>query len=119
MGITFTSGFFSPKLSISSPITSSRVFPLFSRVFISRKAPNNDEGPISETNVPTPPFQTNTVHVENLDLKEQLARLLGTTPETLSRILKQTADKGLIEIKRRDINILNYKELAEHGKTII
>lgn len=54
--------------------------------------------------------------------KEQLARLLGTTPETLSRILKQTADKGLIEIKRRDINILNYKELAklaEHGKTII
>jgi len=54
--------------------------------------------------------------------KEQLARLLGTTPETLSRILKQTADKGLIEIKRRDINILNYKEvakLAEHGRNII
>ena len=107
--------------------------------------------PISEANVPTPPFQINTVHVENLALKEvpdrlaaylihladkqekkdlvtlsiskeQLARLLGTTPETLSQILKQTADKGLIEIKRRDINILNYKEvakLAEHGRNII
>ena len=83
-----------------------------------------------------------TVHVENLALKEvpgrlaayllyladeqgneelvslnisktQISSLLGTTPETLSRILTKMADKSLIEVKRRDIKILNYKGLVE------
>jgi CRP-like cAMP-binding protein len=35
--------------------------------------------------------------------KVQLASLLGTTPETLSRILSQMADSGLIEVEKRDI----------------
>lgn len=92
-----------------------------------------------------------TVHVENLALKEVpgrlaaylvhlaaeqkkdrdvvslkiskvlLSSLLGTTPETLSRILFQMADSGLIEVIKRDIRILDHaglKELAEHGKNI-
>lgn len=92
-----------------------------------------------------------TVHVENLALKEvpgrlaaylihlaeeqrneddmvslniskvQLSSLLGTTPETLSRILTQMQGKGLIEVKRRDIRILDHpglEELAEHGKIL-
>ncbi len=83
-----------------------------------------------------------TVHVENLALKEvpgrlaayllyladeqgneelvslnisktQISSLLGTTPETLSRILTKMADKSLIEVKRRDIKILNHKGLEE------
>ncbi len=83
-----------------------------------------------------------TVHVENLALKEvpgrlaayllyladeqgneelvslnisktQISSLLGTTPETLSRILTKMADKSLIEVKRRDIKILNYKGLEK------
>lgn len=51
--------------------------------------------------------------------KVQLSSLLGTTPETLSRILTQMAHNGLIQVKKRDIKILNYKkleELAEQGK---
>ena len=91
-----------------------------------------------------------TVHVENLALKEvpgrlaayliylsdeqggtdsvslgiskgQLASLLSTTPETLSRILAQMFGKNLIEVIRRDITILDLeglKELAEHGRSI-
>lgn len=91
-----------------------------------------------------------TVHVENLALKEvpgrlaayllyladeqeneklvnlnvskvQISSLLGTTPETLSRILTRLAGKGLIEIKRHEIKMLNHKgleELAKHGKNI-
>jgi CRP/FNR family transcriptional regulator, dissimilatory nitrate respiration regulator len=83
-----------------------------------------------------------TVHVENLALKEvpgrlaayllyladeqgneelvslniskaQISSLLGTTPETLSRILTKMADKSLIEVKRRDIKILNHEGLEE------
>jgi len=91
-----------------------------------------------------------TVHVENLALKEvpgrlaaylifladeqeneelvslniskvQISSLLGTTPETLSRILTQMARKGLIEVKRHEIEILNHKglkNLAEHGRSV-
>ncbi len=53
--------------------------------------------------------------------KVQLSSLLGTTPETLSRILSQMADSGLIEVKKRDIRIMDYaglEELAEYGKNI-
>ena len=53
--------------------------------------------------------------------KVQLASLLGTTPETLSRILSQMADSGLIEVKKRDIRIRDHsglEGLAEYGKNI-
>jgi CRP-like cAMP-binding protein len=53
--------------------------------------------------------------------KGQLASLLSTTPETLSRILAQMAANNLVEVMRRDITILDLeglKELAEHGKSI-
>ena len=53
--------------------------------------------------------------------KVQLSSLLGTTPETLSRILSQMAERGLIEVKRRNIKILDrtgLESLAEHGKIL-
>ncbi|MFC1829558.1 Crp/Fnr family transcriptional regulator [Thermodesulfobacteriota bacterium] len=51
--------------------------------------------------------------------KGQLASLLGTIPETLSRILARMAEKGLITVDGRDIRLINPDELAdlaEHGK---
>ncbi|MDL1963124.1 MAG: Crp/Fnr family transcriptional regulator [Deltaproteobacteria bacterium] len=51
--------------------------------------------------------------------KGQLASLLGTIPETLSRIFSKMNDMELIEVKGRNIKILDSDEmedLAEHGK---
>lgn len=51
--------------------------------------------------------------------KVQLSSLLGTTPETLSRILSEMADRGFIEVKGRDIMILDHaglEQLAALGK---
>ncbi len=48
----------------------------------------------------------------SLDLtKTQLASLLGTIPETLSRILSKMQRAGIIEVKGADITIKNRKEL--------
>lgn len=43
--------------------------------------------------------------------KGQLASLLGTIPETLSRILKKMTEKGLIVVSGRKIRLLKKKEL--------
>ena len=51
--------------------------------------------------------------------KGQLASLLGTIPETLSRIFSKMSDKNLVEVDGRTITILDIhglKELSEHGK---
>ena len=51
--------------------------------------------------------------------KGQLASLLGTIPETLSRILAKMNNQNLIEVSGRDIKLLDrigLGELAEHGK---
>ncbi|MGA8179294.1 MAG: Crp/Fnr family transcriptional regulator [Desulfobacterales bacterium] len=51
--------------------------------------------------------------------KGQLASLLGTIPETLSRILTKMAKQGLIETSGRDLILLNIgglEDLAEQGK---
>jgi CRP/FNR family transcriptional regulator len=51
--------------------------------------------------------------------KGQLASLLGTIPETLSRILAKMNNQNLIEVSGRDIKLLDrigLEELAEHGK---
>ena len=51
--------------------------------------------------------------------KRQLASLLGTIPETLSRIFNRMSNQGLIRIKGRRIRILNtkaLKKLATPGK---
>jgi len=53
--------------------------------------------------------------------KGQLASLLGTIPETLSRIFAKMNSQNLIEVKDRDIVFLNrhgLEELAEHGKSM-
>ena len=51
--------------------------------------------------------------------KGQLASLLGTIPETLSRILAKMSGKGLIQVDGSDIHLLDpvgLEELAENGK---
>lgn len=51
--------------------------------------------------------------------KGQLASLLGTIPETLSRIQSRMAAKGLISVSGRRIALLDYEgleALAENGK---
>jgi CRP-like cAMP-binding protein len=50
--------------------------------------------------------------------KGQLASLLGTIPETLSRIMAKMAGKGLIEMQGRKVTILNLHtlELLAGGK---
>jgi CRP/FNR family transcriptional regulator len=52
--------------------------------------------------------------------KGQLASLLGTIPETLSRIFSRMNRQGLIEVSDRTILLLDLnrlEELAQHGKT--
>lgn len=51
--------------------------------------------------------------------KGQLASLLGTIPETLSRIFSRMTELGLIEVDGRNINLLDnegLEELAELGR---
>ncbi len=51
--------------------------------------------------------------------KGQLASLLGTIPETLSRILAKMSSQNLIKVIGRDIKLLDrsgLEELAEYGK---
>lgn len=53
--------------------------------------------------------------------KGQLASLLGTIPETLSRIFAKMADQDLIRVDGRNIKLIDLiglEELAEHGKYV-
>lgn len=45
--------------------------------------------------------------------KGQLASLLGTIPETLSRIFAKMSEEGLIEVKGKTIHLLDVEGLAE------
>jgi CRP/FNR family transcriptional regulator len=45
--------------------------------------------------------------------KGQLASLLGTSPETLSRIFAKMSDEGLIRVDGKKIELLDYEELLE------
>ena len=54
--------------------------------------------------------------------KGQLASLLGTIPETLSRIFARMSDQGLIRVKGRIIELVDRQGLvriAEHGRVDI
>jgi CRP-like cAMP-binding protein len=54
--------------------------------------------------------------------KGQLASLLGTIPETISRIFSRMSNQRLIHINGRNIRLLNkkaLKEIAEEGKLSI
>lgn len=44
--------------------------------------------------------------------KGQLASLLGTIPETLSRILRKMSEKGILEVNGRKIRLLDKKGLS-------
>ncbi len=63
--------------------------------------------------------QKNNQKINLIITKGQLASLLGTIPETLSRILNKMSNQGLIEVNGRFIDILNpsaLKHLASTGK---
>ena len=45
--------------------------------------------------------------------KGQLASLLGTIPETLSRIFAKMSDEGLIQVNGKKISLLNRQALTE------
>lgn len=45
--------------------------------------------------------------------KSQLASILGTIPETLSRILSKMSSRGIIDVNGKFITIVNQKELHE------
>jgi CRP/FNR family transcriptional regulator len=45
--------------------------------------------------------------------KGQLASLLGTIPETLSRILRRMSERGILNVSGRKIKLLNRKALRE------
>ena len=47
--------------------------------------------------------------------KGQLASVLGTIPETLSRILARMASQGLLEVKGREIRIQDWEGLQALG----
>ncbi len=56
--------------------------------------------------------QDNTSTV-TLDIpKGQLASLLGTSPETLSRIFARMSEQGIIAVQGKTIDILDYEQLA-------
>jgi CRP/FNR family transcriptional regulator len=58
-------------------------------------------------------------HVTLKISKAQLASLLGTVPETLSRILARMTGQHLIEVTGRDIRLVNRRgleNLSGHGK---
>lgn len=45
--------------------------------------------------------------------KGQLASLLGTIPETLSRILRKMSEKGILEVSGRRVRLFKKKELKD------
>jgi len=45
--------------------------------------------------------------------QKEIAKILGTTPETLSRTLKKMMEENIIEVKGKDIKILDCESLEE------
>jgi CRP-like cAMP-binding protein len=48
-------------------------------------------------------------------IKATIASRLSLTPEYFSRVLHQLESEGLIEIKRREIRLLDARRLARYG----
>jgi CRP/FNR family transcriptional regulator len=63
--------------------------------------------------------QKNSSRVQLPISKALLSNLIGTTPETISRMLKKMGDSGLIEVQTKTIDILDQNgliELSESGR---
>ena len=63
--------------------------------------------------------QDNEAKVELPISKAQLSNLIGTTPETVSRIFKKMADADIIQVQGKEIHIHNLPDLtdlAESGR---
>ncbi len=59
--------------------------------------------------------QENKDHVELEISKGQLASLLGTIPETLSRIFAKMSDEGLIQVEGKKISLIDREGLKERA----
>lgn len=46
-------------------------------------------------------------------LREDMARMIGAAPETLSRVLHDLAGQGILEIDRKHVSILNFSRLKD------
>ncbi len=58
--------------------------------------------------------EQNNTSMVRLDIpKGQLASLLGTSPETLSRIFTKMSNEGIIRVKGKEIELLEYQILLE------
>ncbi len=65
--------------------------------------------------------QHNTEHLQLTISKAQLASIIGTIPETLSRILNRMSAKKLIQVNGREIRLVDRESLialAEHGRLV-
>jgi len=65
--------------------------------------------------------QHNTARLQLTISKAQLASIIGTIPETLSRILNRMSAKKLIQVNGREIKLVdreNLVALAEHGRLV-
>jgi len=63
--------------------------------------------------------QNNEARVRLPISKAQLSNLIGTTPETISRMFKKMGDAGLIAVQTRTIDIQNkegLEDLSESGR---
>ncbi len=59
---------------------------------------------------------------EEVDLmitRREMAKIIGTTPETLSRVLKKMAMKGMIELEGRRLRVLNRDALNKLSRASV
>jgi len=47
--------------------------------------------------------------------REEMAQLIGTSPETLSRVLHGLADEGILELDRKEIRVLDLEALLRRA----
>ncbi len=52
----------------------------------------------------------NTVKIENLPIQQEIAKMAGTSRETVSRVMSSMQKKGLIEYKNDCVNILDFQK---------
>ena len=52
----------------------------------------------------------NTVKIENLPIQQEIAKMAGTSRETVSRVMSTMQKKGLIEYKNDCVNILDFQK---------
>lgn len=57
--------------------------------------------------------------VDLMITRREMAKIIGSTPETLSRVLKKMATKSMIEIEGRRLRVLNHDALDEISRASV